>query len=99
MDESRLVGHGGAARPGQDPAAHCTNAAKMEGGPMDTVDRYEPTWHEDDELHQAEGMISWRLGISVDEAVYVIRRRAEASTLTLSEAATQVLDEAKGPAR
>jgi AmiR/NasT family two-component response regulator len=71
----------------------------MEGGPMDVPDSYELTWHEDDKLHQAEGMLSARLGLSVDEAVNAIHRRAEASTLTLSEVATQVLGEARGAAR
>jgi AmiR/NasT family two-component response regulator len=66
---------------------------------MDTSDGYEFTWHEDDELHQAEGMLSARLGISVDEAVDAIHRRAEASALTRAEIAEQVLNEAPRPAR
>jgi hypothetical protein len=35
---------------------------------VDTSDGYELSWHEDDQLHQAEGMLSARLGITVDEA-------------------------------
>ena len=66
---------------------------------MEVPDSYELTWHEDDKLHQAEGMLSARRGISVDEAVKAIYRRAEASTLTLSEVATEVLDEGPGAAR
>jgi hypothetical protein len=71
----------------------------MEGGPMDTSDGYELTWHEDDQLHQAEGMLAERLGISINEAAGAIHRRAEASALTPAEIASQVLNEAARPAR
>jgi hypothetical protein len=60
---------------------------------MDTSrEGYELTWHEDDELHQAEGMLSARLGTSLDETVSAIHQRAEASGQTLLEAATEMLD-------
>ncbi|WP_328305845.1 ANTAR domain-containing protein [Actinomycetospora sp. NBC_00405] len=66
---------------------------------MDTSDGHDLSWHEDDELHQAEGVLSERLGISMDEAVIAIRRRAEASALTPAEIATQVLHEVRTPRR
>ncbi|WP_433781435.1 hypothetical protein ACQPX6_12070 [Actinomycetospora sp. CA-101289] len=66
---------------------------------MDTSDGYEFTWHEDDELHQAEGRVAVRLGISIEQAVHTIHRRAQASALTRAEIATQMLDEAPRPTR
>ncbi|WP_433037338.1 ANTAR domain-containing protein [Actinomycetospora sp. CA-053990] len=70
-------------------------AATTRGGSMDAFVGYELTWHEDDELHQAEGMLSARLGISIDEAVAAIERRAKASRLPVHDAASNMLDEAR----
>ncbi|WP_433781418.1 ANTAR domain-containing protein [Actinomycetospora sp. CA-101289] len=58
-----------------------------------------PSRHEDDELHQAEGMLAARLDTSVEEAVNAIQRRAEDAALTPAEIATEVIDEAARPAR
>jgi hypothetical protein len=97
LDGLQRVSDGGRVRPGPNPAGRCVSAAPTEGGPMNTADGHELSWHEDDKLHQAEGMLAARLGISVDQAVDVIHRRAEASGLTPAEVAIQMLGEAPRP--
>ncbi len=49
-------------------------------------------WHEDDVLHQAEGMLSMRLGVSVDEATEALRTFAEAEGVSPRDVAPHVID-------
>ena len=49
------------------------------------------SWHEDDDLHQAEGMLSVRLGIPIAEAVDALRARSVSTGQGVHEVALLVL--------
>jgi AmiR/NasT family two-component response regulator len=58
---------------------------------MNTPDPYTLTWHEDDELHQAEGALSARLGVTVDEALRAIRAHSADTGTPVRELATGIV--------
>jgi hypothetical protein len=68
----------------------------MKAGLVDDLDGYELTWHEDDELHQAEGAISAHLGISVDRAARVLQERADTSGRSRAEVAEEITRRLRG---
>lgn len=59
---------------------------------MDEATEHEKLWHEDDVLHQAEGVLSARLGIPVDAATRALRAHAEAEGSAPHDVAAGVVD-------
>lgn len=54
---------------------------------MDSEDFYALTWHEDDVVHQAEGMLCLQLGTGIDAAVEALRLHAARAGLTVHQVA------------
>jgi hypothetical protein len=73
-------------------ASVCVNQRGEDTAAMDEATGHEETWHEDDVLHQAEGRLAVRLGITVEEAVRVLRAHAEAEGITPRDLAPGVID-------
>lgn len=59
---------------------------------MDEAAAHDEMWHEDDVLHQAEGMLTVRLGVSLDEAIRALRAHAETEGVSPRDVAPHVID-------
>jgi hypothetical protein len=59
---------------------------------MDEAAAHRYGWHEDDVLHQAEGMLSARLAITVDEATEALQTYAAAEGVSPRDVAPHVID-------
>jgi hypothetical protein len=59
---------------------------------MDEADAYEQTWHKDDELHQAEGILSAQLRVHVAEAVKALQAHAAGEGTSPHDVARRVID-------
>jgi AmiR/NasT family two-component response regulator len=59
---------------------------------MDEAAAHEQMWHEDDELHQAEGVLSARLRVSVEEAVNALQTHAAAEGSSRHDVARRVIE-------
>lgn len=58
---------------------------------MDDATAHATMWHEDDELHQAEGMVSARLGIHIDDAVSALAAYATSEGTSVHSLAARVV--------
>jgi ANTAR domain-containing protein len=59
---------------------------------MDDAATHDKFWHEDDKLHQAEGVLAARLDVSINEAAKALRAHAAAEATSPHELAPRVLD-------
>jgi AmiR/NasT family two-component response regulator len=59
---------------------------------MDEPTAHEQMWHEDDVLHQAEGVLAARLGTTSEHAARALRAHAEAEGIDPREIAPGVID-------
>jgi hypothetical protein len=48
-------------------------------------------WHEDDLLHQAEGVISVQLAVSIDESAALLRAHSETTGIPLDAVAARIV--------
>jgi hypothetical protein len=66
---------------------------------MDPTDRgsrrsdadHESWWHEDDRVHQAEGVLSVQLAVSIGESVALLRAHSEATGIALDTVAARIV--------
>jgi hypothetical protein len=54
--------------------------------------RYEPTGWRGPEVHQAEGALHARLGVSIDDAAHMLQLHAQRAGVSVRDAARQVLE-------
>jgi hypothetical protein len=52
---------------------------------------HESWWHEDDRLHQAEGVLSVQLAVSIGESVVLLRAHSRTTGIALDTVAARIV--------